>query len=127
MMDTIFLICMSYSLIRVVISARGFRTPDGESWRFVVLLLLAAVTAVLWYAVRIPGLNLVPVAIRLPCIIAASAALGIVSRKTALALKARVGDDSRDAMHACNAMLVTSVVAVLIAALSGVLVVCFGN
>jgi len=126
MMDTIFLICLSYSLIRVVISARGFRTPDGGTWRFAVLLLLAAVTAALWYAARIPGLNLVPVAIRLPFIIAAAVALGIVSRKTALALQARAGDDSRDAVHACHALLVTSVVAVLVVALSGIIVACFG-
>lgn len=127
MMDTAFLICLSYAVIRMLVSVREFRGLDGETWRFVVLLLLAAVTAVLWYAVRIPGLSAVPVSIRLPSIIAASAALGIVSRKSGRALKARAADRSRDAVHACNALLVTSVVAVLIVAMSGILVACFGN
>jgi len=122
MMDRIFLICISYAIIRMLFSARAFFQLEGGRARFIALLLLTAITCALWYAAFFPGLDLLPRSIRLICIVAGFVALAIVSRKSALAIRSHATDQSRDGVHACNAMLLASVVAVVIVGLSGFIV-----
>ena len=114
MLDLAFIVCTFYAIVRLLMSARDFFKFGGKVWQFIALLGLAVTALFVWTAPLIPAIPPIGRALAFLSWIVVYGALAIVSRISVLVFEKSGTALSRKAEHACNAMLLASILALII-------------
>lgn len=114
MLDLAFIVCTIYAIARLLMSARDFFKFGGKAWQFIALLVLAIAALAVWAVPLIPAIPPIGRVLAFLSWIIVYGALAIVSRISVLVFETSGTALSRKAEHACNAMLLASILALII-------------
>jgi hypothetical protein len=122
MLGLAFIVCTIYGIARLLMSTRDFFKFGGKTWQFIALLGLAIAALGVYIAPWIPAIPPVGRGLAVLSWVVIYAALAIVSKISALVFETSGTALAGKAEHACNAMLLASILALIITGMTFLMV-----